>query len=140
MQLMTAREVQDRLMKDLGIIKTKSRIFQVAYRIDAVKIEKYLDKYDNVVKKVQIDYDKMKDYYEKKIKDGCSEDQGFLSVSKIAEKYKIRKDVVYYVIRKFNFTNIKKDIFYERMLIDEKEWLKIYHIYRKNFYKRKKID
>lgn len=138
MQLMKEKEVRDRLLKDLGVIKTKSRIFQIAYRINAVKIEKYIDKFDNVVKKVYIDYDKIKEYYEKRI--GSDNNNEFLPISKIAEKYNISKDVVYYIIRKYNFTNIKKDIFYERILINEQEWKKIYQIFNKSYYKRKDMD
>lgn len=137
MQLMKEKEVRDRLLKDLGVIKTKSRIFQIAYRINAVKIEKYIDKFDNVVKKVYIDYDKIKEYYEKRI--GSDKNNEFLPISKIAKKYNVEKNTVYYLIRKFNITNLKRDPFYNRILINEKDWIKAYRDFKKNFYKRKEI-
>ncbi len=138
MQWMKEREVRDKLLKDLGVIKTKSRIFQIAHKIKAIKIEKYLDKFDNVVKRIWIDYDMIKDYYEKRI---CiKENSEFLPISKIADKFNISKDIVYYIIRKYNFTNIKKDVFYERILINEQEWKKIYQKFKRNYYKRKYED
>lgn len=144
MLLMKEKKVRENLIKDLGIIRTKSRIFQVAYRIGAIEKQEFVDRYGNLIKKIFIDYEKIKDYYQKRINDNKIIDKNnnkdYLSVASISKKFSIRKDVVYYLINKFKSKSIKKDNYYDRILINEQEFKEFYSKYKKNLYKRKYED